>query len=467
MTTDFEIARKARKEPLEKLHRDLADKGARYIHVHMPEVNGVFRSKTSPFKLAYNGDALNAILYCVAHSDGAPTAIPVFAGPISNDDNGYPNIMALPDPMTVRQHGWDPRFSSVILNSFLLDGTRCPLDPRAILKDQEDRARKLGYEPRFALEYEFGIFHADHELMRTGRYRELKPWGHSYVNYDLVRGGDYQSFIAEFIDRMASLNIGIASMVTEYGYGMYEFALAPKPALEAADDAMRAKLHLRELCAERGLVATFMTRFQPPGRESACGGHHHQSLWRDGRNAFAAGPGMLSEVAQQYLAGMLARLNETHLLFRPTINSYRRFDRGAWSPEDASWGFENRTAAIRAITTPTEEVARFEHRVPGADVNPYLTVAAMLAAGLDGIEGRLPLEAPAPGNPGPLGRPALSRTLRESMEAFRQSDFVLRVFGDAFRSHYLMSREAEQDAFDGWLAGQITDFEFQRYFIGT
>src|SRR6187200_1423430 len=114
MTTDFEIARKARKKPLEKVHRELEGKGARFIHVHMPEVNDVFRSKTSPFKLAYNGDALNAILYCVAPSDGAPTAVPVFAGPISNDDNGYPNIMALPDPTTVRQHGWDARFASVI-----------------------------------------------------------------------------------------------------------------------------------------------------------------------------------------------------------------------------------------------------------------------------------------------------------------------------------------------------------------
>ena len=117
-----------------------------------------FRIKTTPFKLSYDGDALNAILYCVQHSDGQPNGIPVFAGPISNDANGYPNIMALPDPTTVRHHGWDPRYASVILNSYILDGSRCALDPRAFLKDQEDRARKLGYEPSFALEYEFGFF---------------------------------------------------------------------------------------------------------------------------------------------------------------------------------------------------------------------------------------------------------------------------------------------------------------------
>ena len=340
-------------------------------------------------------------------------------------------------------------------------------DAIALLKVQEDRARDLDYEPSFALEYEFGLFIADHNLMREGRYRELKPCGHSYVNYDLVRTGDYQSFVADLIDRMASLEIGVSSFVTEYGYGMYEFALTPKPPLQAADDAVRAKLHLREFCAERGLVATFMTRFQPPGRESACGAHHHQSLWRDGRNVFAAGPKQLTEVGTRYLAGLLSHLPETHLLYRPTINSYRRFDRGAWSPEDASWGYENRTAAIRAITTPTEGAARLEHRVPGADINPYLTIAAMLASGLAGIEHKLPLEEPAPGNPAALERPPLARTLKESIEAFRASDFVTQLLGSELKAHYLLSREAEQSAFDDGLANQITDFEFQRYFIGT
>jgi len=467
MVTDFAADVAARKARLQELQKELAAKGVRFIDVHMAEVNGLFRSKTAPFKLSYEGDALNGILYCVQHSDGQPTGIPVFAGEISNDANGYPNVMALPDPTTVRQHGWDPRYASVITNSYMLDGRRCPIDPRALLKDQDDRARKLGYEPLFALEYEFGIFVADHDLMQAGRYRELKPWGHSYVNYDLVRSGDYREFVAEFIERLASLEIGIASFVTEYGYGMYEFALTPKPPLQAADDAVRAKLHLRELCAERGLVATFMTRFQPPGRESACGAHHHQSLWRDGRNAFAAGPNKLTDVAQQYLAGLLAHLPETHLLFRPTINSYRRFERGAWSPEDASWGYENRTAAVRAITTPHDGAARFEHRVPGADVNPYLTIAAMLAAGLDGIERGLPLEPAAPGNPAELGRPPLARTLKESIAAFRASNFVRQLLGTDFKAHYLLSREAEQESFDAWLAGQITDFEWQRYFIGT
>lgn len=313
----------------------------------------------------------------------------------------------------------------------MLDGCPCPVDPRHVLAQADARLRKLGYTAKVALEYEFGIFHADHALMQKGRYRELQPWGHSLVNYDLVRSGDYQDLVSEFMRRMESLGIGVASFVTEYGYGMYEFALTPKPAVEAADDAMRAKLHLRELCAERGLVATFMTRFQPPGKESACGAHHHISLWHGDVPVLAAGVNALSPVGQQFLAGLLHRMRETHVMFRPTINSYRRFDRGAWSPQDVSWGYENRTAAIRTITTPSASASacRFEHRVPGADVNPYLTLAAMLAAGAEGIEKALIPPAAQPGAAIGPGAVPLQSTRAAAVEDFAASDFCAEAFG--------------------------------------
>jgi len=464
---DFETLKSARKAELERLSAEIGAAGAQFVHVHSAETNGVFRTKTTPFKLSTKGDALNGILFCVGHSDGQPIGVPVFPSAIASDDNGYPNIMALADPASVRHHGWDRRFASVITDAFELDGSPCPLDPRHALRAQEARAAAMGFETRFALEFEFGLFHADFDLMRAGRYRELKPYGHSYVNYDLLRAPDYQDLVAELMTRLASVGVEVTSFVTEYGYGMYEFALGPKPALEAADDAMRAKLHLKELATERGLVATFMTRFQPPGKESACGGHHHQSLWRDDENLFAAGVGKLTDVARHYLAGLLARLPDSHLLFRPTVNSYRRRDRGAWSPEDVSWGFENRTAAIRAITTPNAGAARFEHRVPGADVNPYMTLTAMLAAGLDGIEAGLEPPPPAIGLPDPVLHTALTATLRASIDDFRASPFIERVFGAAFRDHYVASRLFEADAFDAWAAATITDFEWQRYFIGT
>ena len=450
---------------LEALQEKLALDGVEFIQVHTVDTSGAFRSKIAPLKLSRYGEAINAILYCVAHGDGQPIGDVAFASATANEENGFPNIKGIIDPATVVQHGWKPEYASAITFSYMLDGSPCPYDPRGVLARVEQRAAALGYEPRFALEYEFGIFHADHDLMRAGRYRELKPWGHSLTNYDLVRSGEYQDFAAELIRRMKSIGIGIASLVTEYGFGMYEYALTPKTALQAADEAMRAKLHLRELCAERGLVATFMTRFQPPGKESACGAHHHVSLWKDDKPAFAAGPNKLTPVAEKFLAGVLNRMQETHLLFRPTVNSYRRFDRGAWSPEDVAWGFENRTAPIRAITTPNDGACRFEHRAPGADINPYLSIAAILAAGCEGIEKGLPLEAPVSGDLALLDKPKLPRTLNASIEAFANSDFCAEAFGEAFRDNYAESRRAEQAAFEAWQASHITDFEWQRYFI--
>ncbi|WP_348639357.1 hypothetical protein [Mesorhizobium sp. M2A.F.Ca.ET.043.05.1.1] len=276
---DFEDRVAVYAPKLEALQAELASRGVEFVEVHTVDTSGVVRSKIAPLKLSTSGESINAILYCVTHGDGQPMGDVAFASPSANEENGFPNIKGIIDPDTVVQHGWKPKFASAITRSYMLDGAPCAYDPRNVLARVEERASALGYEPKFALEYEFGIFHADHDLMRAGRYRELKPWGHSLINYDLVRSGEYQDFAAEFITRMKSIEIGVASLVTEYGYGMYEYALTPKSALAAADAAMRAKLHLRELCAERGLVATFMTRFQPRARKvpaarttmSACG----------------------------------------------------------------------------------------------------------------------------------------------------------------------------------------------------
>lgn len=451
----------------ESLYKKLKAAGVEFLQTHIVDTNGALRSKISPLKFSSVGDVQNGILYCVSHGDGQPIGDTAFAASIANDANGYPNIAGLLDPATVRQHGWRPSMASAISSGYLLDGSICAIDPRHVLARADARLRAAGYEASVALEYEFGIFHADEVLMQTGRHRELKPWGHSLTNYDLARSGDYQDIVTEFMRRLQSMNIGVASFVTEYGFGMYEFALTPKPALEAADDAVRAKLHLRELCAERGLVATFMTRFQPPGRESSCGAHHHISLWQDGKPALAAGLNQLSPVGSQFLAGMLKHLAETHVFFRPTFNSYRRFDRNVWSPQDVSWGFENRTAAIRVITTPQASAVRFEHRVPGADINPYLTIAAILAAGAAGIEAQLTSPAPSAGMPDAAGLQALPATLGASVDAFAVSDFAAEAFGETFRDHYAASRRNEIAAFDTWLSQRITDFEWQRYFVNS
>ena len=441
------------------------NKNIRFLQSHVVDNVGRLRSKLSPFKLSNVGESLNAILYCVSHGEGQPDGDIVFDSEMASDANGYPNIQALADPNSLRFHNWRPDTASVFLSGYMLDGSPCPVDSRHILLKACEALHEKGFQARVGVEYEFGIFHADEELMQQGRYRELRPWGQTLVNYEMNRNGEYQDLMSDFLSRMASLNIGIASVVSEYGFGMYELALSPKPALEAADDATRAKFHLNELCAERGLVATFMTRFQPPGRESACGAHHHLSLWQDDKPILAAGTNKLSKDGMMFLAGMLEYLTDTHVIFRPTINSYRRFDRGAWSPEDITWGYENRTSAIRAITTPGANACRFEHRVAGSDVNPYLTTAAILAAGTEGLElGLMPPE-PMKGMAPDGSARRLQSNLKDATDDFVNSSFCNATFGSHFVKHYAESRFGEVAAFEAWQNAHITDFEWERYFI--
>ena len=273
----YDATLRVREILLNQKQEELIKQGIRFLQVHVPDINGFLRTKIAPFKLS-TGEALNCNLLCTAAGEGAPMHEPLFEVPLSNAQNGYPNIRAIADPATIRSHGWAKEWASVILDSYTTEGEENSIDARHLLRRQELHAQSLGYDPLFAVEYELGIFERDEDLLADGRYRDLKPWGHGVINYSVTRAQNQQTFFAELIDRLASMDIGVSSVTTEYGRGMYEFALTPKTPLEAADDAARARLVLQELCLENGLIATFMARFQPPGRESACGGHHHQSL---------------------------------------------------------------------------------------------------------------------------------------------------------------------------------------------
>jgi glutamine synthetase len=441
--------------------------GVRYAHVQWATFPGSLRSKLAPAGKALAADphGFNAALLATTHGDGNPAGDVLFDAPVSNMANGYPNILSLPDPGTVVRLPWREATAAVLINLFENDGRPCPLDLRALVRDVEDRARELGYETRFAYEFELFLFEGDDDLVRAGRHAELVPYGRDFGIYDHLRHPGFEALAREFMDRLAAIGITVAAFHTEYGRGMVEFALAPLGALAAADAAARAKLYLAELCEERGLLATFMARCRAPGTEGTSGAHLHQSLLSDGENAFA-GEGGLSDTARHYLGGMLATLPELHVVFRPTVNSFRRVNREEWSPVEASWGYDTRTCAIRAMTFPAPGGVHLEHRVSGADVNPHLVVAACLAGGLHGIEHAIEPSAPSAGDPGSEnGRHVpLTTTLPDAIDAFEASAFARELLGAELHRHYADSRRAEWAAFQGWLDSHITGFEFARYF---
>jgi glutamine synthetase len=425
--------------------------GARTVQLEVPDLDGGLRAKlVSPAKaLSESGAAMCTIMFGLTQADD------VYESPASSAGNGYPDLVMRPDLATLRPLPWCDATFAVLCDLFGADGARFPLAPRTVLRAVAERCAELGFEARFAAEWELCVVH-------RGETGEPVPLGVTMNAYSSLRLRELRPLVQEFFRRMEAVGICVESVHTELGHGMVEFALAHAPALEAADHAARAKAYLKELCGEQDLVATFMPKWRTGAPTSGC--HFHQSLWQDGANVFASADTGLSELARHYLAGQLATLTDFGVLFNPTVNAFRRLQPGTWTPATVSWGVDNRTAAIRAITGLAKGV-RLEHRRPGADVNPYLAIAAMLAGGLHGITEKLEPPDPATADAYADARFArLPSTFAEAVAALRDSPVAADLLGEDFVRHYLLSREVELRLWQEWEAEQVTEWEHRRYF---
>jgi glutamine synthetase len=439
--------------------------GARLVQLEVPDLDGGLRAKlvSVPKALSAAGAAMCTIMFGLTQADD------VYDSPVSSADNGYPDLVMRPDMATLRPLPWCAATVAVLCDLFGTDGAPCPLAPRAVLRAVAGRCAELGFEARFAAEWELCVVRQQDQV-QSGERRpgeraervELVPLGRTMNAYSSLRLRELRPLVQAFFERMEAVGISIESMHTELGHGMVEFAIAHAPALEAADHAVRAKAYLKELCDEQGLIATFMPKWRTGAPTSGC--HFHQSLWCDGANAFAAPDGGLSPFARHYLAGQLATMTDFTVLFNPSVNAFRRLQPGTFTSATASWGVDNRTAAIRAITGSAKG-ARLEHRRAGADVNPYLAIAAMLAGGLHGIAEKLEAPAPAASDAYADSRfPALPSTLADAIAALRNSRLAPGLLGREFVSHYLLSREVELGLWREWEIGQVTEWEHRRYF---
>ena len=425
-----------------------AIEGARVVQLEVPDLDGGLRAKlVSPAKaLSEAGAAMCTIMFGLTQADD------VYESPASSTDNGYPDLVMRLDMATARPLPWCEATVAVLCDLFGPDGAPYPVAPRTVLRTVADRCAEFGFEARFAAEWELCVVHQGDEAV---------PLGRTMNAYSLLRLREMRPLAQAFFERMEAVGIPIESVHTELGHGMLEFAIAHAPVLEAADHAARAKAYLKELCGEMGLVATFMPKWRTGAPTSGC--HFHQSLWRDGSNAFWS-DGALSPLARHYLAGQLATMADLSVLFNPSVNAFRRLQPGTWTPATASWGVDNRTAAIRAIAG-SPKGARLEHRRPGADVNPYLAIAAMLAGGLHGIARDLEAPDPATGDASADGRfPRLPSTLADAVAALRDSPVAPSLLGREFVDHYLLSREVELRLWREWEAEQVTEWEHRRYF---
>lgn len=374
---------------------------------------------------------------------------------------GYPDAHAIIDLSTFRVLPAEADTAAFLVDFVNADRTPHPVCPRSLLKRQVAKAASMGYSATFSCELEFWVFKETTESVNEKGFRNMKPISPGMFGYSWLREEQNRVFCHAVLDEMAAFDIDIEALHTETGPGVYEVAIRYDDALRAADKAALFKTQMKSLAARHGLMVTFMAKFSHslPGSS----GHIHQSLWKAKKNVFhddASEDGKLSAIAKHYLAGQLALMPELTALYSPTINSYKRYVPGVWAPLTASWGHENRTCAVRAISGGPSST-RLEYRQTAADINPYVAMATCLASGLYGIEKKLEAPPPAKGDASMnAAYLALPRSLQEATAELGESAAAREILGEAFVDHYVRTRDWEIRQFEK----VVTDWELARYF---
>jgi glutamine synthetase len=377
--------------------------------------------------------------------------------------SGYPDAPARIDLRTFRKIPWEndlPFFLAELIQKE--DGTSA-VCPRSLLKKVIADVTDAGFAPFFSQEFEWYNFAETPESFHEKQYRNPNPLTPGMFGYSILRSTLKNDFMSDLFSLLKKFDIPLEGLHTETGPGTYEAAITYSDILEAADRAVLFKTGVKEIAYKHGIMASFMAKVHEnlPG----CGGHIHQSLWdiNAKKNLFYDDRDVnhMSETMKYYLAGQLLLLPQLLPMFAPTINSYKRLVPGAWAPTTLTWGIDNRTVAIRVLPGNSKS-SRMETRVIGADVNPYLAMAAALGAGFYGIKNKIELkQKPTTGN-GYLNHTNghIPSTLDEATLMMKESLAAREILGVAFVEHFTKTREWE------WRQHlkAVTDWEYKRYF---
>jgi len=372
---------------------------------------------------------------------------------------GYPDTLSVLDPSTLRRIPWEPGVAAMLCDFRDASGNPHPACPRSLLKRVKAHAERLGYQVRFAAEFEFFFFRETRDSLMEKGYSNLQPLDPGMMGYSWLRTGQDAELVRDILDNLAAHDVEIEGFHTETGPGVYEAAIRHDDVLIAADKAALFKTAMKQLAPRHGLSVSFMAKnsVKLPGSS----GHLHQSLWQGKSNVFTATKGRdIAPALRAYLGGQMALMREFTALISPTINSYKRYVPGLWAPLSPSWAIDNRTCALRVIDPKSPSAARVECRQGAADINPYIAMAASLAAGMEGIDRKLtPPAATTNAYASPTAAP-LPKNLADAAKLFRASEMARKWFGDEFVDHYAATREWEVRQFEK----AVTDWELARYF---
>ncbi len=367
-------------------------------------------------------------------------------------NRGFGDFELKADLSTLRLLPWHPGAALVLADAYKEGGDPVQVSPRQLLRRQLERLVARGLTAMVGTELEFMIFRSTYRAAWDSGYRNLTKATPYSVDYALLDTTGIEPLIRRIRNSMEAAGMNVESSKGECNLGQHEINFRYGDALSVCDDHSIYKFGSREIAAQEGMAITFMAKFDQ--REgSSC--HVHVSLaGTDGSNAFAGDQRMFD----RFLAGQLACLRELTLLFAPQINSYKRYVPGMFAPTAAAWGKDNRTCAMRV--NGHGQGLHIENRLPGADVNPYLAVAAMIAAGLHGIDSELALEPATKGSAYEGDRPRVPHTMRAATDLFAGSKIARDAFGDEVVDHYTHRAEIEMAAFES----SITDWERYRGF---
>ena len=376
---------------------------------------------------------------------------------ITSWDRGYGDMEFVLDLDTIRLLPHLPATAMVQCDLVWPDHRPVVQSPRAILKAQVERAADLGFVALAGTELEFVVYNDTYESAWDRGYRDLTPANQYNVDYSIVGTSRVEPLLRDIRNTTYAAGLDVEGAKGECNLGQHEIGFLYNDAMVTADNHAVYKAVAKEVASQHGQAITFMAKVNE--REgSSC--HIHLSLrGADGSLAFwDEATSSRSPLYDHFVAGVLATMADFTLFYAPNVNSYKRFADGSFAPTTIGWGMDNRTCAVRLVGRGP--AARMENRVPGGDVNPYLSLAAMLAGGLHGIEQELVLEPELVGNAYTSGRPTVPRTLQQAREVFTGSKVVRAALGDEVTDHYTNMADVELAAFNA----AVTDWELRRGF---
>jgi glutamine synthetase len=371
---------------------------------------------------------------------------------MSSWERGYGDFELHPDYATLRRVPWHEGTALCLADIAWGDGSPVVASPRQILRRQVERLAERGWAAFAGTELEFMVFSDTYEQAWDRGYRGLTPANRYNVDYSMLGTARVEPLIRRIRNAMMGADMRVENSKGECNFGQHEINFRFAPAVQAADEHVIYKNGAKEIAAQEGMAITFMAKYDEREGNSC---HIHLSLRRDGGGPlFADDPALF----ERFLAGQLAGLRELTLFLAPNVNSYKRFAVGSFAPTAIAWGNDNRTCALRIVGHGPSR--RVECRVAGADVNPYLALSALIAAGLHGVDRELELEPAFEGNAYTADKPHVPSTLREARDLFAGSAIAREAFGEEVVAHYLNNADVELEAFDA----AVTDWERFRGF---